>query len=623
MKGREWTFHRPEKGVIPKSIEDITERKYREISEEAKKVLEIASVIGYFDIDMLSEFTGFNEGHILGLLDELVSRGFVKEGEERIEFKEGISREMIYEKHVGKIKGRVYHKKVADYLLSQYTEKTDSIIMEVANHLYLARDYERGPSYLLKAAMAARAQYSYDVAISYLKKALSLGEGRWSHVDLLLDIYQELIDVLHFKGNNPEAFQIVEKALDLVKNSGGERHAAFYQRKAILLYSVSKFKESVQYAEMAKKLYEKLGSKTGVAHSLNIMGIAKLFEGDYELAEEFLKSARDVFVEIGEKEGIASVYNNLGAVYDRLGRLEEALSAYEESLKIAEEFKDLKGKTLLLHNIGSVYLDLGDLDRAEKYLNDSLILAERLGDYSSMANCYLLLGLLYKERSEFAKSLEYYRKCAFIADFTGNTNLLAWSKENTGEIYYMLGKMEEAERFFKEVQRMTRDIGNTYLSFYNLLDTARLYLERGHYSKAEEILKTMQQLVDKTGSLRLKEDYLLTKAELYVLKDDIENAVIVLEEIENKDFHFHMLRAEIFLKQGRFIDALSEISTIDAEKLSEFYRMKIDTLRARIYIALGKNKEALTILANVKSFYERIGAKPRLKEVEKLIEEAV
>ena len=68
--------------------------------------------------------------------------------------------------------------------------------------------------------------------------------------------------------------------------------------------------------------------------------------------------------EIGDKSGVATSLNNIGLVLDRKGDLDGALRKYQESLKIEEEIGDKPGVAASLNNIGLVFDRKGDLDGA-------------------------------------------------------------------------------------------------------------------------------------------------------------------------------------------------------------------------------------------------------------------
>ena len=180
-----------------------------------------------------------------------------------------------------------------------------------------------------------------------------------------------------------------------------------------------------------------------------------------------------------------------------------------------------------------------------------------------------------------------------------------------------------AEKTFQEVKKIADSIGNTYLSFYNLLDTARLYLRKGLYSRVKDLLESMEGVVEKTGSLRLRDDYLYIKTEYLIRTGMLNQAEKLLKKVNSKDFHHKMLKAEIMLKKGYPERALSMLDAVEIQELPDFYRMEVNTIRARILLTLGKARDALDLLGRVKEFYERIGAGSRAREVEKLMEEAV
>jgi len=66
-----WIFSEPDSEIVPKSLEDITLRKYNSLSKEAQSVLDVASVMGRFDVQILLSLTGYNEGEIIGFINDI------------------------------------------------------------------------------------------------------------------------------------------------------------------------------------------------------------------------------------------------------------------------------------------------------------------------------------------------------------------------------------------------------------------------------------------------------------------------------------------------------------------------------------------------------------------------
>jgi len=77
-------------------------------------VLEIASVIGWFDIDIIRELTRYNEGEIIGLVGDISRLLQIKYSKDRIEFGEQMSRNALYRSTVEGVRGITLHRLIGE-----------------------------------------------------------------------------------------------------------------------------------------------------------------------------------------------------------------------------------------------------------------------------------------------------------------------------------------------------------------------------------------------------------------------------------------------------------------------------------------------------------------------------
>ena len=136
---------------------------------------------------------------------------------------------------------------------------------------------------------------------------------------------------------------------------------------------------------------EEIGDKSGIATSLNNIGILKSDLGlkleGLELHEKSLKNSK----EIGDKSGIANSLHNMGAVKSGLGLKREALDLYEQSLEIHEEIGSKVGIADSLHNMGAVLFENHqEIERACLYFLNSMALYKQLeSPNQKSSNSYL------------------------------------------------------------------------------------------------------------------------------------------------------------------------------------------------------------------------------------------
>ena len=77
-------------------------------------------------------------------------------------------------------------------------------------------------------------------------------------------------------------------------------------------------------------------------------------QGNYEEAVEKYNQSLKIKEELGDKSGIAATLQQLGMIHQDQGNYEEAVKMYNQSLKIVEELGDKSGIAITLHQLGRI-----------------------------------------------------------------------------------------------------------------------------------------------------------------------------------------------------------------------------------------------------------------------------
>lgn len=88
--------------------------------------------------------------------------------------------------------------------------------------------------------------------------------------------------------------------------------------------------------------------------SLNSLGSAYYFLGEYHQAIDYYQQSLEIVQEIGDRSGIAYSLNNLGSAYDALGEYQQAIDYHQQSLVIAREIGDRRGEADTWFNLAIV-----------------------------------------------------------------------------------------------------------------------------------------------------------------------------------------------------------------------------------------------------------------------------
>lgn len=189
--------HRDRWGTtIPLGVREAVKLRMSQLSEDSRKVLVNAAVIGSeFQLDVLSAVSGETEDRLLDLLEEAVAVGVIVEDRGapgRFRFTHILTQETLYEGLIAARRARM-HARIGDAIEQLYASKSDSPYAEIAHHFYLAvsaGESKRAVEYLIRAGEQSMTRLAYAEAASQFRRAVEILE------QYMPDLEPKMFDVL-------------------------------------------------------------------------------------------------------------------------------------------------------------------------------------------------------------------------------------------------------------------------------------------------------------------------------------------------------------------------------------------------------------------------------------------
>jgi len=380
----------------------------------------------------------------------------------------------------------------------------------------------------------------WDAARTKWQRALEIrtalhGKKNWQTINARL----ALEDVAVLARTTPEQRQLLERA-EAANRKLGELHRqeTYHQAASVAASAV----------EIYRDIFGEMHHLT--AHSLNNLGGAYLYAGDYDRAvalfEEVLTIQRSVFGEahpetakslgnlagtfhaagdhdkagplfldalekwrevFGEKHPETALsINNLASHYYATGQYERAEALHRRALEIRKEIfgDDHPHTAASLSDLGELYRTTGDYDRADPLLRSSLEIRQRILGKTHPATAVSLnnLARLYEATGDYRRAMDMDQQAleinrAFFGDVHPET---ASSLNNLAQVYRKTGNHAQAVSLLQESLKIRREVlGNehpdTAMSLNNL---GELYSTMGEYSVAEGLLLESLQILRNT-----------------------------------------------------------------------------------------------------------------------------
>ena len=596
IEDEKWKFKEPSEEIVPRSIEDVAMRKYRNLSKEAQNVLEIASVVGWFDVKVIKEITGYNEGHIIGLIEDISRVGMTKKARDRIEFGEEICRNAIYKRSVAGIEGMKLHRRVGDIIEEQNKGREKDIAEELAFHYYRGQEKEKGIRYCIEAGDRAREKYANNEAIRYYTWAMELlcDEEEVAKVKTGIDCLIKRARVLTLIGNNDSAIKDLEKGIKESRLISDKKKEANAICKISRIYqNTGRYREAIKEAKKCIDITEEIEDNVQTANALNVIALACLNLTEYDKSMKSFRESLKISRQTGNREGEARVLNNIGIIYFESGELQNALKFFEDGLKMAKEIGNKVFEGNMVGNIGNVYHALGDYSSALRFYEDSLKIIRDIGNKRGETLIISNVGIIHSQLGEYKIALKFFKDSIRIAREIGYKNQEASSLNGIGDIYCCLGNYDNALKFYMDAREIAEQINAGVKNLYNLLSIGDLYLAMNEMKKAKEFLDKAYKIAKDIDSKRLVSDVLVDLGNYHMEEKTLDEVKKILNELRKlqKELKLFSIEKEIRIMSGRYYTEIKNYSKAEKdfkEALKIFKKVKEKLNIGKVNYYLGK-----------------------------------
>lgn len=437
--------HNKEAQQITPKMQDILKSRLLNVSDEGKKILNIASL--FFDKVTLEDLQAISEKDELELIDvleELQDKYLLKETNEGSKigfvFTHQKLREFVYSQ-LTISKRRILHIRIARYIESQLrNEKSDSILyskliyhFENGGNKHAALEYriKNLVQYLqihhevfpvLEEEYLSESQYFYLNEEQIEKEINNIGRiiGELKHEEGSSPSLNNMeLSFLHIlgrsnirRGDYDSGLNIIEELIDkslTIQNYDmalkGYKQVIYY---SINTYNLERMHENI---EKALDIAYKLNFEEEICILLRLKGMHKVMEGEFDEGEKLLQESINRLERLKQKDrytlNIAANYNYLGESKKNRRQFEGAILYYNKAISLCEQKGIVRGMTIFNTNAGQAAYDYGDYENARVYLNKAEEIYEKLNLLWRRSIAYGYLSLLLIKENKYEKALQY------------------------------------------------------------------------------------------------------------------------------------------------------------------------------------------------------------------------
>ncbi|MBL4754189.1 MAG: tetratricopeptide repeat protein [Flavobacteriales bacterium] len=290
------------------------------------------------------------------------------------------------------------------------------------------------------------------------------------------------------------------KAINLAKTAESYLFlTASFDQMAYCKQATGDYQAAQDFYKKSLEIHTRKNNETGIANSLNDVGISYYFMGEYEQALEYFVQSGAKKIVLGDSIGAGRAYNNTGIMYDIAGKPGKSVEYYLKALSIYEEAKreDLMMGTLL--NIGIIYTDQKEYDEALKYYLKGIELGERGTDKITLTQAYSNAGIAYDKKEKYDTALVYYVKSLRLSKEIDFKKGIALAYTNIALNNKMRGDFDQALEYFFKALPLKEELGNKSSIAITQIGIGNVYADMGGQETAVEYLKKGLENAQATG----------------------------------------------------------------------------------------------------------------------------
>ena len=195
-----------------------------------------------------------------------------------------------------------------------------------------------------------------------------------------------------------------------------------------IYYDQEIFKKAMEYNEKALSLYQKLKDTSGIAKSLNHIGMAHLarefcdkrtpeqFLADKQTGIDFLRPSIELCEKTGNLEGVANGNINVGSAYNRMGKPEIALGYVGKALDFYKGKNDNKNVAGTLYSLGFIYNRLQKYEIALRCFLEAGQINLNENNKAGIQFLYEAIAQTYDNLKDYKNSRDYYVRYMTLRD---------------------------------------------------------------------------------------------------------------------------------------------------------------------------------------------------------------
>jgi DNA-binding CsgD family transcriptional regulator/tetratricopeptide (TPR) repeat protein len=389
---------------IPDTVRDTILLSAQGLSDESRRTLEIAAVVGVsFEID----FVIFLAGSDAGLSEAIERRLIVETDINRAAFRHALTRDAIYS-DIAWSRRRELHREVAARL-----ENKNAPLSVIAEHWRAGHDLVRARQVLASSIEKSCTLYAYRDAALAAHQALELWQ-EGEDEDLRLEVLYRLGSCAQLNGDFAEAKQAWLQVVEGYRLRENWQRLAQAERALASVYELQgAWEQALAARRKAAEAYAQ-SQLTGEAAEERLTAAAHLRSaGRFHASLELLAKASEEARQVQRWDLSARIVGLEGNVRARMGEFDAGLTLVRNGLALALEHKQLGAAAEIYQRLADSLEHAGDYAGAKTTYDTAFDFCQTNGAPAMSQICLACLAVILRQSGEWERAL---RICHDVLD---------------------------------------------------------------------------------------------------------------------------------------------------------------------------------------------------------------
>jgi tetratricopeptide (TPR) repeat protein len=565
---------------IPGTVQGIIAARMDRLSEDLKKTMQVASVIGrdfaYKILGSIMEVGAELRTHLTNLvgLEVLYEKTLYPELE--YIFKHALTQEVAYESLL-KQRRREIHGRIGQEIEALYSDRLEEHYEVLAHHFEQSGNTAKAIDYLILAGEKSYQHNAVQTASEYFLKAFEVVErtGIALDVEKKIRLHRGRARASLLIGDIDTASEEFRKVIEL-----SQRHGMFvHERKALMgltpiLWSWPARAEAERILKEGIDRAREKEDKTLECILISTMGLNQAMYGQPHLGNQLILDGERIAKETGKPIPVFVARLQRSLTERLLGRPKKSIDLTEGMIESLRKTYSLTTLAPVIQNRGVALAEIGRIEDAIAIIRNGIDILEKFGAFFHIGMLYNCLGYCYGEIHQHEQAWKYNLRSDEIVrgqmekypmGIKGYAEMLAQANVNLIENLFDQGKQDAAWDRIKSFEEEAKSddfviARHQWESRMNYLAT-QILLHRNELGRAEAFIQNNLESAQKKYTRKREGSFLRMMGEVRIRHNEFEKAIenfreaiVILKEVENPRqlWRAHASLAAAYSKLKRF-----------------------------------------------------------------------